>query len=142
MECMKTLNTLSVLICLMTGYSTLVLGTSVESCVTKDCVIYDLSSQTVCTEVSEEPATYDCRWASGLNINVDEVILKGRIVAYKIKWFGGYWSGWFVTGINDIDIKYNTAERRCSIPCKANTMRRMWSYFYDHIHSYIFCKNP
>ncbi|KAK3579776.1 hypothetical protein CHS0354_018212 [Potamilus streckersoni] len=137
MESGKTLNTLFVCIFLMT-----VIDTYVESCPTNDCIIYDISSQTACTGVSEESPTYDCRWSSGLNINVDEVIRKGRIVAYKIKWFGGYWSGWYVPGINDIDVKYNTVERNCSIPCKANTMRRMWSYFYDHIHTYIICRNP
>lgn len=34
-----------------------------------------------CVEVTEN-ATYNCRWKAGLNLNVDEVILKGDVIAY------------------------------------------------------------
>ena len=64
---------------------------------------------------------------------MDNKILQGDVVAYKIQWFGGSWSGWYVTGVNDIDWKYNTIE---------NDMRRMWSYFNDHNHQYIICREP
>ena len=112
------------------------------TCSTGDCVTYDISTQASCKEVSNKSKTSDCRWAAGLNINIDQVILKGRIVAYKVQWFNGGWSGWYAPGINDIDSKYNPAGKTCSIPYIANTMRRMWSYFYDHTHTYIICMNP
>ena len=99
-------------------------------CPTGDCVSYDITTQAQCTEVTEAP-TQDGRWVQGLNTNVDQTIKGGRIVAYQIRWFPGNWSGWYVTGVNDIDRKYNTQN---------STMRRIWSYFYDHEHKYIICK--
>ena len=106
-----------------------------------DRVIYQTNTQQTCVEVTRGP-TFDCRWPAGLNLNVDQIVLHGDIVAFKIRWFSGAWSGWYVPGVNDIDGKFNTASRRCSIPYRANTMRRTWSYFYDHTHTYILCRNP
>jgi hypothetical protein len=100
------------------------------ACSGSDCVIYDLSTQSSCTEVNEA-ATYDSRWTVGLSSQTDQTVLGGHIVAYKIQYFSGSWSGWYVPGVNDIDIKFNTS---------ANTERRQWSYFYDHAHDYIICK--
>ena len=77
------------------------------------------------------PATYDDRWKQGLDTNVDQIVEGGEIAAYQLQWFNGSWSGWFVPGVNDIDIKYNTRD---------STMRRMWAYFYDHTHKYILCQ--
>ena len=57
------------------------------------------------------------------------------------RWFSGGWSGWYVPGLLDMDGKFNTAASPCSVPVKANSMRLMWSYFYDHTHSYILCKS-
>ncbi len=106
-----------------------------------DLVSYLINTQQSCVEVTHAP-TYDCRWAAGLNLNVDQIILQGDIVAFQLRWFSGAWSGWYVPGVNDIDNKYNTNSRSCSIPYLANTMRRKWSYFYDHTHKYILCRNP
>ncbi|KAL3853328.1 hypothetical protein ACJMK2_016876 [Sinanodonta woodiana] len=111
-------------------------------CPTRDCVLYNISTQAICTDVTTKSPTSDCRWAAGLNINVDQVILQGRIVAYKIQWYSGSWSDWYVPGINDIDSKYNPSGRTCSISYNVNSMRRMWSYFYDHFHKYIICYTP
>lgn len=94
--------------------------------------------QASCREVTRGPSR-DCRWAAGLNM-VDQDITDGRIIAYKIRWFNGRWSGWFVPGVNDLDIKYNSSGRSCSVPYKANTLRRRWSNFYDHRHKYVVCK--
>ncbi|XP_041379003.1 uncharacterized protein LOC121391427 [Gigantopelta aegis] len=102
-----------------------------------DLVIYKLSQGT-CKEVTERP-TRDCRWAAGLYPFVDHLVKGGRIVAYQIRWFNGHWSHWYVPGVNDVDGKFNLYSRSCSIPYKAKTMRRMWSYFYDHTHKYILC---
>ena len=110
-------------------------------CYGSDCVIYDLNTQANCKEVTSS-ATYDCRWAAGLDTNVDMLILKGDIVAYQIQWFSGSWTNWFVSGVNDIDIKFNPSGRTCAVSYKANTMRRLWSYFYDHTHKYIICTSP
>ncbi len=97
-----------------------------------DCVTYDLSTQTVVAEYRNGP-TFDARWFAGLNWNADIEILQGKIIAYQIQWFDGNWSCWFVPGVNDLDIKYNTSN---------NTMRRMWSYFYDHNHRFILAERP
>ncbi|KAL3868669.1 hypothetical protein ACJMK2_041447 [Sinanodonta woodiana] len=137
MEKLATLNTLCICILLL-----MVKKIDAATCPTGDCITYDISTQATCTEVSSKSRTSDCRWVAGLNINVDQVILKGRIVAYKIQWFSGGWSGWYVPGINDIDGKYNTVAMTCPVPYNANAMRRMWSYFYDHTHAYIICMNP
>lgn len=104
-----------------------------NGCSGSDCIVYDLSTQDSCTEVTES-ASYESRWGRGLSLDVDRAIKGGRIVAYKIQWFSGGWSSWFVPGVNDIDVKFNIGP---------NTLRRMWSYFYDHTHSYVICsKTP
>lgn len=91
----------------------------------------DVSVQGSCTEVTNQPPSRDKRWAlGGVDLNVDWAIKCGDIVAYKLQWFSGDWSGWFVPGINDMDSKVNAK----------NGLRRMWSYFDDHTHSYIICK--
>eukprot|EP00117_Sycon_ciliatum_P045086 scpid84834/ scgid32447/ len=109
-------------------------------CSGSDCVNHELGSQSQCTEVTRR-RTSDCRWVAGLDTNADYIIEGGDIVAYQIQWFSGAWSGWFVTGVNDIDWKYNTVQRSCAVPYLANHMRRVWSYFFDHTHKYIICKH-
>lgn len=106
--------------------------------VCSDCINHDITSQPNCREV-QRSRTRDCRWHAGLSTNVDQTILSGEIVAYKIQWFSGRWSGWYVPGMNDIDHKYNTGARICSVPVRARSLRRVWSYFYDHTHKYIIC---
>jgi len=114
---------------------------SLSSVLQAQSVSYALS-QSTCTEVDNEPPLNDCRWNAGLYSHIDQVVKQGRIIAYKLQWSTG-WSGWYVPGENDIDIKYNpTGNSACSVPLVANSMRRWWSYFYDHTHSYIICKNP
>ncbi|KAK3105300.1 hypothetical protein FSP39_021867 [Pinctada imbricata] len=95
-------------------------------------------NQDTCREVTRR-ATRDCRWKAGLYRNVDFVALRGRIIAYQIRWFNGRWSGWFVPGINDADGKFNPYRGRCSLRLEAKSMRRVWSYFYDHEHKFILC---
>ncbi|WAR14593.1 hypothetical protein MAR_004698 [Mya arenaria] len=103
-----------------------------------DAMIYDLSSQPTCEMVTRSRRS-DCRWVAGLDM-ADLVIEKGRIVAYQIQWFNGGWSTWYVPGLNDIDWKFNIYAKTCDLTSKANSMRRVWSYFYDHNHKYILCK--
>lgn len=108
-----------------------------NGCNGADCVQHNLQTQAVCVQVGTEaapnaPVGQGPGWAKGLNTEIDQNILKGNVVAYKIKWSSG-WSGWFVTGANDLDIKFNT---------DSGNMRRMWSYFTDHQHFYILCKQP
>lgn len=100
-----------------------------NGCSTSDCLIYDLSTQNTCT-LKSSGATSNMKWVNGLSRNVDYQVLGGRIVAFQIRWFNGAWSGWYIPGINDIDYKFNTTPK---------TMRRMWSYFYDHSFQYIIC---
>ncbi|KAL3853344.1 hypothetical protein ACJMK2_016910 [Sinanodonta woodiana] len=114
------------------------------SCTGEDCITYDISTEANCTEVSFETPTYDCRWMAGLDLNVDQVILGGRIVAYKIEWLNQQWSDWYVPGLNDIDGKFNEYPLfpTCTVKINKMGMRRTWTYFYDHNHLYIICKNP
>lgn len=103
-----------------------------------DCVMYDLRTQATCTQVGtqaspNQPAGTAAGWYQGLNTETDNKILKGDVVAYQIKWSNNAWTGWYVTGVNDIDTKYNPTNK---------TMRRMWSYFTDHQYIYIICKQP
>jgi hypothetical protein len=104
------------------------------SCTAADCITYNIAAtQDTCTEVSGGPS-YDLRWVAGMSQEVDDIIKGGNIVAYKIQWFTGAWSGWYVPGVNDIDSKFNLSSR---------TLRRVWSYFYDHNHLYVICnKTP
>ncbi|HEU4328240.1 MAG TPA: hypothetical protein VFS21_34200 [Roseiflexaceae bacterium] len=102
------------------------------ACTAPECIIYSIESQSDCTQLNSKP-TYQAAWTTGLSLNVDQQLRKGEIVAYKLQWFNGTWSDWYVPGVNDIDIKYNNGP--------TNEMRRFWSYFYDHNHTYIICTN-
>ena len=95
--------------------------------------------KSVCTEV-ERSARGDCRWVAGLNALADQVIESGRIIGYQIRWSNGNWSHWYIPGVNDLDHKYNPSPKTCAFSYRANTMRRMWSYFTDHTHKFIICK--
>ncbi|KAH3695168.1 hypothetical protein DPMN_082624 [Dreissena polymorpha] len=102
-------------------------------------VIYDATSQPKCTLVGPRTKRLDCRWHAGLDM-VDQIIEGGRIIAYKIQWFNLAWSDWYVSGMNDLDGKFNPNAVPCAVPVKANSLRKMWSYFYDHTHQFIICK--
>ncbi len=52
-----------------------------------------------------------------------------EILQYRIQWFDGSWSPWYVPGVNDVDWKTNLD----------GSQRRIWSYFDDHTHEYIYC---
>ena len=100
-----------------------------NGCATSDCIIYDLSTENSCNQITVGP-TFNLKWTLGLNENVDYALLGGKIVAYQIQWSNLAWSPWYVPGYNDIDIKFNPTPK---------TLRKFWSYFYDHTHRYILC---
>ena len=103
-----------------------------------DSVVYK-RNQSTCKEVIK-PRTSDCRWHAGLWRYVDREILRGEIIAYQIKWFNGRWSQWYVPEVNDLDSKFNVRSKYCkNYPVHSKTLRRQWSYFYDHTHKYIIC---
>ena len=85
-----------------------------------------------CVEVQNEAPLPLQNWHLSYNINYDWQKKKGRIIAYKLKWFNGSWSEWFVPGITDLDWKYTNNGG-------TKQVRRMWSYFNDHYHTYIIC---
>ncbi len=97
-----------------------------------------IETQAQC-ELVQEHATYDARWKCGLSTEVDHDILGCDVAAYRIQWFNGSWSQWFVTGINDIDPKFNEPSSGNQV---VGSLRRMWAYFYDHDHEYIVCCRP
>ena len=110
-------------------------ASAANNCNHPHCIKHELRTQAKCTLKGSDNKplgpTGERRWVKGLNTEMDNKILQGDVVAYKIQWFNGRWSGWYVTGVNDIDVKYNPS---------SNDMRRMWSYFSDHKHQYIICK--
>ena len=113
-------------------------GAGFKPCSGSDCIKFRVD-YAGCTEVTRS-RTSDCRWVANYNRRVDEMILGGTIVAYKIRWFSGTWSNWFVPGHNDIDWKFNPSARSCKIRQYARSLRRRWANFYDHTHKYIICK--
>ena len=105
-----------------------------------DQVKYDISTQSRCFEVIRRESRR-CEWRLGLYHDIDYRLLNGRIAAYKILWSRDRWSEWYVPGINDIDTRFNLFETRCGgFYGRRNTIRRMWSYFYDYTHKYIICR--
>ena len=54
-------------------------------------------------------ASNNAAWKSGLSLRVDEKVLGVKIVAFKLQWFNGAWSDWYVVGYNDLDSKYDTS---------------------------------
>lgn len=119
-------------------------GNGFTECTAPECVKpYTWSKTTVDCVEEEHSATFDCRWKSGMNSRMDEIVYGGRIIAYKLQWFSGGWSDWFVPGMNDFDPKYNNGpDQSCSVPFPANGLRKAWAYFYDHKFKIIICKNP
>lgn len=101
-------------------------------------VIYFIDPYHRCTERVAN-ATKQCGWKASLDTRVDNIILSGKIITYQIMWQNGTWTDWYVPGINDIDWLFNENDEDCDIPIVANSMRRVWSYFYDHTHRYILC---
>lgn len=129
---------MTVFICLIAigvGFYT---GWTAPSCPGSDCLNHSATFPACYSKIRS--ATYDCRWAANVNIRAPEEILNGRIIAYKIRWFNGHWSTWYVPGMNDIDLKFNLFPHACSIPYLPRSLRRMWAYFYDHTHGYIICE--
>ena len=61
-----------------------------------------------------------------LNLGLDMKKLGCRIVAYRIQWFNGQWSNWFVPGVNDLYKK------------SSETLRRYWACFNDHHFEIIY----
>lgn len=93
-----------------------------------NCITYDITTgRTNCKEIDYSRRGGDF---SSLDINLDFKMFGGRIVAYKIQWYNGSWSEWYVPGYNDIDWK-----------AQNNRIRRVWSYFSDHSFKIILCKN-
>lgn len=52
-----------------------------------------------------------------------------EILRYRIQWFDGNWSNWYIPGFGDQDWKNNPD----------GTPRRVWAYFDDHTHEYVKC---
>lgn len=112
-----------------------------EPCNGPDCVQH-VSITAKCTESPVRQPTRDCRWASNRSRRLDQEILGVTIYAFKLQWFNGHWSGWYIPGENELDLKFNRWPRRCYPPkynYRARSLRRMWAYFYDHTHKFIYC---
>ncbi len=78
-----------------------------------------------------KPPAYNDLWVKeSLNLDIDSKILGVNIVAYRIQWFNGTWSGWYVPGVNDLYKK------------PGEPYRRYWACFNDPTHRYIQVKYP
>jgi len=69
----------------------------------------------------------DIRWVDNLSLDLDQELTGMEIIAYKIKWFSGSWSPWYVPGVNDLYQKVSSGEPK----------RRAWACFNDHTHRYL-----
>ncbi|PIW96034.1 hypothetical protein COZ84_00350, partial [Candidatus Kuenenbacteria bacterium CG_4_8_14_3_um_filter_39_15] len=76
------------------------------------------------TIIQEQPLRGYVYQALGLDISTHPEIMK-----YRIRWFNGSWSAWYIPGQNDIDWKTNLD----------GSKRRVWAYFDDHVHEYEKC---
>ncbi|MBM3229726.1 hypothetical protein FJZ26_04810, partial [Candidatus Parvarchaeota archaeon] len=74
--------------------------------------------------VSEGPLGGSSYGDLGLDVSAHPEILK-----YRIQWFSGGWSDWYVPGTTDVDWKTNDD----------GSKRRVWAYFADHNHEYEKC---
>jgi len=70
----------------------------------------------------------DATWENWEGLSTDPSA-HPEIAAYRVRWFNGGWSGWFIRGENDMSSKYNDIGEE----------RRLWSLFEDHHHEYIVC---
>ncbi|WP_368010727.1 WD40 repeat domain-containing protein [Laspinema palackyanum] len=70
---------------------------------------------------------HDSRWVDSLATDLDEQLLGCKIVAYKIQWFTGGWTNWYIPGINDLYQQTNLGE----------PVRRVWAHFNEHRHQYL-----
>lgn len=115
-------------------------------CTLPECLNHPVTVPTQCTEVTEGPrgkGGNNCAWTSSTDLMLDQKLLGGKIVAYKIQWFNGIWSPWYVPGYNDMDWKFNNINTQSTcqdIVTQPYSLRRVWSYFQDHTHTYIICK--
>ncbi|MDS3859775.1 hypothetical protein RIF25_03025 [Thermosynechococcaceae cyanobacterium BACA0444] len=101
--------------------------------------IGNTATQQMCTQSGSDsaplPPNPNTDWANGgLNRNLDRIVYKREIIAYKIKWSSG-WSVWYVKGVNDL---YSLTTPSASPPGAVNA-RLAWIYFVDHQHQFISC---
>lgn len=102
-----------------------------SGCTTGDCVAHRIDTQPTCTLEQKGPQGVDAGWHLGLATDTDRKNYGGTVVAYRIRWSNGAYSGWYAKGVNDLDSKVNLG---------TNTIRRQWSYFADHEHEVMICR--
>lgn len=103
-----------------------------ESPVTQRVIGTVVEGQPACRVVRSEPKG-DRRWTRGTSTDLDLEILGHDIRMYRIRWFRAGWSQWYVPGLNDMDWKVDPAD---------GSLRRLWTYFYDHDYEYLICDQP
>ncbi len=100
----------------------------------------DTATQQQCTQHGTQTAPLtpngNVNWRNGgLNRAIDDTYYKQDIIAYKIRFFNGQWSDWYVKGVNDI---YNFTTQNVTNSALVD-LRLAWIYFYDHDYLYIGC---
>lgn len=92
----------------------------------EDAVLPELATQAKVFSVRLKPRD-DAAWVEEcLNLSLDQKKFGCRIVAYRIQWFSGAWSGWFVPGVNDLYKK------------PGEPLRRFWACFNDHTFEIVY----
>lgn len=89
-------------------------------------ILPELSTQAKVFSIRLTPRD-DEEWVSEcLNLSLDQKKFGCRIIAYRIQWFSGSWSSWFVPGVNDLYKK------------PGEPLRRFWACFNDHSFEIIY----
>lgn len=95
---------------------------------------YKINNNTSCTTTTMQP-----RWDKYMSSIWLEIPLSlNHIQKYRIQWFNGTWSEYYYPWNSDIDRKVNNS---CENPVNWICQRRVRSYFDDHTHEIISCRN-
>lgn len=103
--------------------------------------ISNANTQQNCAQLGSDsaPLAPNSAWIPAMNSlsrNMDRQITGRDVVAYKVRWGSGAWSGWIVTGVNDL---HNLAADTNGYPNGNITAHLVWRHFPTHYHQYIYC---
>ena len=100
-------------------------ATTTDSSINTENIVSNIETSNIIREVRKP--TRDKYWEK-LHLDTSA---HPEILRYKIQWFSGGWSDWYIKGKDDLDWKTNYD----------GTKRRVWSYFTDHVHEVEFIGN-
>ncbi len=99
---------------------------NIKATVNDNFELLELSTQAHIYTATLKPQ-HNEKWVNDcLNLSLDFEQFGCKIIAYRIQWFNGNWSNWFVPGVNDLYKK------------PKETLRRYWACFNDHSFEIIY----